>query len=74
MLAFTTYANLLNHTQVIVAELVYFALVFGLGFLSGSTRVPFIVPLLGKRKAELLEMPFMLVGIIFCSAVCDKKV
>jgi hypothetical protein len=73
VLAFTTYANLLNHTQVIEAALVYFALVFGLGFLLGSIRVPFIVPRLGKRKAELLEMPFMFVGIIFAARFVTKK-
>lgn len=67
MLAFATYAKLLNNIQVIEAVLVYFMLVFGLGFLLGSIRVPFIVPHLGTRKAELLEMPFMLVGILLAA-------
>lgn len=45
----------------------YFALVFGAGFVLGSIRVPFLVPRLGARVAELLEMPVM-VAVIFFSA------
>ena len=45
----------------------YFALVFGAGFLLGSIRVPFLVPRLGERVAELLEAPVMLVVIFFAS-------
>jgi hypothetical protein len=41
------------------AGLVYFGLVFGTGFVLGSIRVPFLVPRLGVRWAELLEAPFM---------------
>lgn len=53
--------------QVIEAALIYFALVFGLGFVLGAIRVAFIVPRLGVRTAELLEMPFMLVGIVLAA-------
>ena len=59
--------------QIIEAAFVYFALVFGLGFLLGAIRVPFIVPRLGRRKAELLEMPFMLVGIILAARFLVKQ-
>jgi hypothetical protein len=38
----------------------YFAGVFGAGFVFGSIRVLWIVPKLGVRTAELLEMPFMI--------------
>ena len=38
----------------------YFGLVFGAGFLLGLIRVPLLVPRLGERWAELLEMPVML--------------
>lgn len=41
------------------AGLAYFGLVFGTGFVLGSIRVPFLVPRLGVRWAELLEAPFM---------------
>ena len=47
--------------------LLYFALVLGTGFLFGMIRVPFLVPRLGERSAELLEMPFMLVAIVLAA-------
>lgn len=37
----------------------YFALAFGTGFALGSVRVLLVVPRLGERWAELLEMPVM---------------
>jgi hypothetical protein len=49
------------------AGLAYFALVFGAGFVLGSLRVPFLVPRLGERWAELAEMPIMAV-VIYLSA------
>ena len=49
------------------AGVAYFALVFGAGFILGSIRVPFLVPHLGERVAELLEMPFML-AVVWLSA------
>ena len=52
---------------VLRAGAAYFALVFGAGFLLGSIRVPFLVPRLGERVAELLEAPVMLVVIFFAS-------
>lgn len=45
----------------------YFALVFGTGFVFGMIRVPFVVPRLGERYAELLEMPFMFVAIVLAA-------
>ena len=53
--------------QTFKAGLCYFALVFGAGFLLGSVRVPFLVPRLGVRVAELIEMPFMLVAIVLAA-------
>jgi hypothetical protein len=41
----------------------YFALVLGTGLVLGSIRVPFLVPRLGERSAELLEMPFMFAAL-----------
>jgi hypothetical protein len=49
------------------AALLYFAMVLGTGFVLGMVRVPFIVPRLGARWAELAEMPIMAV-VIYVSA------
>jgi hypothetical protein len=48
---------------VIRAALAYFALVFGAGFALGTIRVPFLVPAVGARLAELIEMPLLLLVI-----------
>lgn len=46
------------------AAVLYFALVFGAGFLLAMVRIPLLVPRLGTRWAELLEMPAMLLVIV----------
>lgn len=51
-------------TRTIKAGITYFALVLGAGFALGMIRVPFLVPRLGERVAELIEMPFMFVAIV----------
>jgi hypothetical protein len=45
----------------------YFALVMGTGVVLGSIRVPFLVPRLGERYAELLEMPIMFLAIVMAA-------
>ena len=47
------------------AALAYFGCVFGTGFVLGAIRVPLLVPRLGVRAAELLEMPLMLLAIVW---------
>ena len=47
-------------TRVLRAGVVYFALVFGAGFTLGVVRELFLVPRLGVRTAELVEIPVML--------------
>lgn len=47
--------------------LAYYGLVFGTGFALGVIRVPLLVPRLGERLAELLEMPFMLIAIVLAA-------
>jgi len=46
--------------QVVKAGVLYFALVFAVGFVLGTIRTRWIVPRFGTRMAELMEMPIML--------------
>lgn len=50
--------------NVLKAAVVYFAIVFGAGFVLGTVRTLFVLPLVGSRTAELLEMPLMLTVIV----------
>ena len=50
------------------AAAVYFALVFGAGFLLGPIRVLFLEPRVGLRAAELTELPLMIVAITFAAS------
>lgn len=43
---------------------IYFALVFGVGFVLGPVRVLWVEPRVGSRLAELIEAPFMLTAIV----------
>lgn len=47
--------------KILKAGLLYFALVFGAGFMFGAVRVLWVEPRFGTRMAELMETPFMLV-------------
>jgi hypothetical protein len=53
--------------RALLAGVAYFALVFGTGFVLGAIRVPFLVPRLGERWAELVEMPVMAVVIVLAA-------
>lgn len=53
--------------KIVRAGFLYFALVLGAGFVLGVFRVPFVVPSIGERAAELAEMPIMAV-VIYWSA------
>ncbi|MGZ4853551.1 MAG: hypothetical protein ACXV3D_10270 [Halobacteriota archaeon] len=53
-----------NVIRTIEAGVLYFALVFGAGFVLGTIRTLWVVPRVGTRKAELMETPIMLVVTI----------
>lgn len=50
--------------QILKAGAIYFALVFGAGFVLGAIRTLWVVPRVGTRTAELMEMPIMLLVTI----------
>lgn len=51
----------------------YFATVFAAGFALALVRIPLLVPHLGVRAAELLEMPFMLLVIAWASRRVQRR-
>ncbi len=55
------------------AGLVYFAIVLGTGFVLGVLRVPFLVPRIGERWAELAEMPIMAVVIYLAAGYILRR-
>lgn len=67
MRAFQAFAMVLR------AGTAYFALVFAAGFVLGSIRVPFLVPRLGERTAELLEIPFMLLVVVLAARFVVRR-
>ncbi len=62
-----------NTVRIIKAGLAYFALVFGAGFMLGALRVPFLVPRVGERIAELIEMPFMFMVIVLSARFIVRR-
>jgi hypothetical protein len=52
-------------SQTVQAGFFYFAVVLGTGFILGMFRVPFLVPRIGERWAELAEKPIMAAVIYF---------
>lgn len=50
--------------KILKAGVLYFILVFGVGFVLGPIRILWAVPRFGARLAELMEAPIMLAVII----------
>ena len=48
--------------QILKAGVLYFALVFGAGFVLGPIRILWVVPRFGTSMAELMETPIMFMG------------
>lgn len=59
--------------HVVKAGLAYFLLVFGAGFALAFVRIPFLVPALGLRAAELMEAPVMLAVIVWASRRLTRR-
>src|SRR4030065_1993065 len=53
--------------QILKAGVLYFALVFGAGFVLGPIRILWVVPRFGTRVAELMETPIMFVVTILAA-------
>jgi len=49
------------------AGVLYFALVFGAGFVLGTVRVLWLVPRVGEQAAELMEAPIMVAVSYFAA-------
>lgn len=56
-----------------IRGIVYFALVFGVGFILGIVRVLLLEPRLGERWAELAEMPVMLIAIVLSARFVVRR-
>jgi hypothetical protein len=53
--------------RIVKQALLYFALVFGAGFILGPIRILLVIPRVGVRVAELMEAPIMLMVTIAAS-------
>jgi len=60
-------------SKLLKAAALYFALTFGAGFVLGVLRVTLVVPRLGVRSAELLEMPLMLVVTVLAARSVARR-
>jgi hypothetical protein len=55
------------------AGVLYFALVFGAGFVLAPIRILWLVPRFGTRTAELMETPLMLAVIIVAARWVTRR-
>ena len=60
--------------RILKAGILYFALVFGSGFVLGPIRILWAVPRFGTRVAELMETPIMLVVTILAARWIVRRV
>ena len=59
--------------KTIRAGFFYFAVVLGTGFILGMFHVPFLVPRIGERWAELAEMPIMATVVFFAAGYILRR-
>jgi len=60
--------------RILKSGAVYFALVFGAGFVLGIIRTLLVVPRLGIRTSELLESPFLFVAIVWSAGWISRRI
>lgn len=53
--------------------MIFFAILFGVGFALGLIRVSWLEPKLGVRVAELIEAPFMFLAIVMAGRWIGKQ-
>jgi hypothetical protein len=53
--------------RILKPALLYFAIVFGAGFILGPIRILLAIPRVGVQAAELMEMPIMFIVIVVAS-------
>ena len=58
--------------KILGAALLYFAIVFGTGFLVGPLRVLYAEPRVGTTAAVLLEVPILLVAMIVGATIAVR--
>lgn len=59
--------------RLVKVSVIYFALVFGTGFILGTIRVLWLVPQLGVRKSELLELPLMTLVTVIAARWINRR-
>jgi len=60
--------------QIVKAGLLYFVLVFAVGFVLGVIRTLWVAPRLGTRTAELVEAPIMLIASMVAARWVFRRV
>ena len=60
--------------KILGAAVLYFLIVFGVGFLLGPIRILVLEPRVGTLAAVLCEAPFLLVAIVVASRVAPRVV
>lgn len=59
--------------KLLASSAAYFAIVFAAGFVFGTVRVIWLVPMVGVRVAELTELPLMLAVIVFAARWVNRR-
>ena len=57
----------------VIRGIIYWALIYAVGFALGTVRILLVVPLLGERAAELIELPVMLVATYFAARFVTQR-